>query len=188
MARSRPAEPGERGAVDEGGELPPPEGAPDGSQTPQGVANCVSCPVPVYCCWPSPLQGALVAVQGTSVSATTDEDGWFQMEGVPLSMYQTIAATVPRGATIMSGDPNSDPQPALPYVRGAFGARVNVVVKSEVKPTNVGVIFVGNPGYSRIYYPTDNGQPVPDQGQGEGEPTTTEPGSVEPGSGEPGTP
>src|SRR3954470_12425552 len=89
-----PGKPAERGDVEPGSELPPappPPGgavppntaqAPAGSQAPRG-AQWGGCP-PYYYDWPMPVQGALVAVQGTGLAATTDADGWFMIEGVPL--------------------------------------------------------------------------------------------------------
>src|SRR5688500_11306550 len=60
-------QPAERGTVDEG-DLPPPPVPP---QQIQPDSRCVNCAPTVYpCCWPVPVEGALVAVQGTALSAT----------------------------------------------------------------------------------------------------------------------
>jgi len=135
-------QPAERGDVDEAGELPP---SPPPTEEPQGatgnapsVAPCYPCPP--YPGWPVPVQGALVAVQGTTLSATTDEDGWFMIEGVPVGAYYTVGATIPRSALLVL--PDGETTSAAPFGRGAYALRVNALVKSATKPLNVGALFV----------------------------------------------
>jgi hypothetical protein len=122
-----------------------------------------------------------VAVQGTTLSVRTDQDGWFMIEGVPLGIYHTVAATVPNGARLVTGDPTTqEPAYLLPYARGTFAMRGNVVVNSSVKPTNLGAIFVGRAVFSGIYYPDSGVQPMPDQthpGEGGGAEGATEEGA-----------
>ena len=166
-------QPPERADVDEEGELPPPDSNGEGVQAPEGVqTSCRYNGCPTYYYWPVPIQGALVAVQGTSLSTVSDEDGWFMIEGVPLGLYQTVAATLPRGATLVGIDPDTQAASFAPFRRGALAVRANVVVRSDVKPVNLGVLFVGGGGYPQIYAPDQSDpQPIPEESTG-GEPAT----------------
>jgi hypothetical protein len=140
-----------QGDVDPSGELPPPAppNAPQpGAAQPNGprVPICDTCsPAAIAWAWPVPVQGALVAVQGTSLSATTDEDGWFMIEGVPLNTYYTVAATLPPGAKLAPAAPSGQAPAPVPSIRGVYAVRTNVAVKTSAKPLNIGALFVGRP-------------------------------------------
>src|SRR5687768_9656934 len=59
------------------------ERMPDG-----GIIRPIRPPVPR----PIPAGAVLVAVQGTALSARTNENGSFRIEGVPVGQYLTVAA------------------------------------------------------------------------------------------------
>jgi len=145
-------QPAGRADVEPGGELPPPAvppaGTEPGTQPGRGEApQCVDCLPGLRFAWPVPLQGALVAVQGTSLSATTDEDGWFMIEGVPLGTYYTLAATIPGGAKVVPTALTGQPAYPVPSSRGLYALRTNVAVGSTAKPINVGALFLGRTWY-----------------------------------------
>lgn len=78
--------------VPEGAPEPGPEVLPD-----RGGVRPVPVPRPGVP-RPIPAGAVLVAVQGTSLSARTDEGGRFRIEGVPIGQYLTVAAGPVRGA------------------------------------------------------------------------------------------
>ena len=86
--------------------LPAPGVAPEGVEIMPGGAIGPFPPRPIPLPRPQvvPAGAVLVAVQGTSLSARTDEVGRFRIEGVPVGQYYTVAAgpvrTVP-GSTAM---------------------------------------------------------------------------------------
>jgi len=86
--------------------LPAPGVAPEGVPGAPGVGigPVPPRPIPVPRPQPVPAGAVLVAVQGTGLSARTDETGRFRIEGVPVGQYYTVAAgpvrTVP-GSTAM---------------------------------------------------------------------------------------
>jgi hypothetical protein len=67
----------------------------------------------------------LVAVQGTGLSARTDEDGRFRIEGVPTGLYWTVAAGPVRGTTT------------------AVAVRPNVFVRDAGQTVDLGLMPLG---------------------------------------------
>ena len=83
---------------------------------------------------PIPAGAVLVAVQGTALSARTDENGRFRIEGVPVGQYWTVAAGPVRGTN------------------SAFVLRPNVAVQAD-KTSSLGVLYLGQPYYSYVPAP-----------------------------------
>ena len=77
-----------------------------------------------------PAGAVLVAVQGTSLSARTGEDGKFRIDGVPVGQFLTVA---------------SGP---VAQMNGAVAMRPNVQVKSAGTPVDIGLLTLSQPcGY-----------------------------------------
>jgi hypothetical protein len=51
-------------------------------------------PIPVTDCTVVPLEGALVAIQGTNIAAASDAAGFYELQGVPGGFW-TVAVLVP---------------------------------------------------------------------------------------------
>jgi hypothetical protein len=88
---------------------------------------------------PIPAGAVLVAVQGTSLSARTDEGGRFRIEGVPTGQYLTVAAGPVRGAA------------------GSVAARPNVFLRESGQSFSVGRLSLGQ--QCGFYGPTLQGVP-----------------------------
>jgi len=82
-----------------------------------------------------PAGAVLVAVQGTALSARTDENGQFRIEGVPTGQYLTVAAGPVRG------------------VSTAFVLRPNVFIKDAGQVVKLGRLSLGQScGYGPLPY------------------------------------
>ncbi|MBI2862811.1 MAG: carboxypeptidase regulatory-like domain-containing protein [Chloroflexi bacterium] len=81
-----------------------------------------------------PAGAVLVAVQGTALSARTDENGRFRIEGVPAGQYWTVAAGPVRGTN------------------SAFVLRPNVTVQAN-KTSSLGILYLGQPYDSYVPVP-----------------------------------
>jgi hypothetical protein len=108
-----------------------------------------------------PAVGALVALQGTSLAAKTDEEGFFLIESVPLGVYYTAAASFPRRRPSPAASADSG-RPAAPTIApvvcsAGSASRANVMVNDANRPTFVGALIVGWTGPR----PLAPGQPVP---------------------------
>jgi hypothetical protein len=93
-----------------------------------------------------PAGAVLVAVQGTGLSARTDENGRFRIDNVPSGQYWTIAAGPVRGATV---------------------AQPNVVVADAGQTVDMGRLTLGTfCGGGPVPYavPGAEGAPQPDAG------------------------
>jgi hypothetical protein len=120
--------------------------APEGETTTVPAPDRPVGPVIVY---PEPLPipavGALVALQGTDLAARTDEEGFFLIEGVPVGVYYSVAASFPRrpspAAMAESGRPAA-PVPAPLVCAPAVSLRGNVIVQDSTRPTNVGALIL----------------------------------------------
>jgi hypothetical protein len=143
-----PADPGAGGAVPL-----TPEQAPDSGALPQlAPEGGYAYPYP-YPRRPVPAAGAVVALQGTSLSATVGRDGRFTISGVPVGVYYLLAATPPRPARpvppprLQPGTPEiaPDPAPVVPAMPGWQPAvRYNVVVQEPGAVVNVGALYLGS--------------------------------------------
>ncbi len=106
--------------------------------------------------WPIPAGAVLAAIQGTSLSARTDETGRFRIEGVPVGQYLTLAAGPVRGAST------------------AIAVRPNVFLRDAGQVFSVGRLSLGQP--CNAYGPVPRAGPgaqgqapavVPDDGEGD---------------------
>lgn len=117
---------------------------------------------------PVPAAGAVVALQGTSLSATAGPDGRFTITSVPVGVYYMLAATPPRpvrpvppprlqpGTQEMA--PDSAPVvPAVPAWQPAV--RYNVVVQEPGVVVNVGVLYLGSVSLTPCPLPYSQDQP-----------------------------
>jgi hypothetical protein len=116
---------------------------------------------PQPCPGPVPAVGALVALQGTSLAAKADEEGFFLIENVPLGVYYTAAASYPRRRPIPAASTESG-RPAAPTIApvvcaAGSASRANVMVSDANRPTFVGALIVGWSGPR----PLAPGQAVP---------------------------
>lgn len=99
-----------------------------------------------------PAGAVLVAVQGTSLSARTDDQGRFRIDNVPVGQYLTVAAGPVRGVTT------------------AVAVRPNVLVQGDGQVTDLGRLYLGQQSYGyAVPYATapgaDTATPEPDQVQ-----------------------
>lgn len=103
-------------------------------------------PVPVRPSIPRPIPAGavLVAIQGTSLSARTDESGRFRIEGVPVGQYLTIAAGPVRG------------------MGNIYAVRPNIFIQEAGGTVDVGRLGLGQP---YVYGPMPYGAPDTAQGQ-----------------------
>lgn len=100
-----------------------------------------------------PAGAVLVAVQGTSLSARTDDQGRFRVDNVPVGQYLTVAAGPVRGVTT------------------AVAVRPNVLVQSDSQEVDLGRLYLGQSyGYPAPY------ATAPDAGTASPEPDLTQPG------------
>ncbi len=77
------------------------EDGAEGGSTISGSIVRLDCSAGVGVCNEVPLEGALVAVQGTEVIAVTDAQGFYQLTGVPRGVW-TVAVTAPASAITSS--------------------------------------------------------------------------------------
>ena len=151
---------GAPGAAAPGEAQPGAQAQPGGETRPSGPTVIYPQPGPV------PAVGALVALQGTSLTAKADEEGFFLIENVPLGVYYTAAASFPRrrpgpaaAAEVESGRPAA-PTVAPVVCAAGSASRANVVVSDPNRPTFIGALIVGWVGPR----PLTPGQPVPQEG------------------------
>jgi len=96
---------------------------------------------------PIPAGAVLVAVQGTALSARTDERGRFRIDNVPTGQYLTVAAGPVAG------------------VAAAASMRPNVFIRSAGDTVDVGRLYLGqsyHPYYGPVPYGATPGATSPD--------------------------
>lgn len=95
-------------------------------QGPGGVAPSIY-PVPIPSPRPIPAGAVLVAVQGTSLNARTDESGQFRLDGVPVGQYLTVGAGPVKG------------------ISSAMVVRPNVFIAGSGQSVDLGTLSLGQP-------------------------------------------